>query len=144
LRARPFESTTRVASILPRKLPLTLLARRSAFPLCSAFPLRSLPPSFVAIAAALAFSLAACAVPVEAGLDDAEANRVFYALSHASVDVSKSPDPGAEGKWRIDVAEADVPRALAVMRDEGLPRREAPGVLEALGKGALVPSVPSG
>ncbi len=34
----------------------------------------------------------------------------------------------------------DVPRALAVMRDEELPRAQPPGVLEALGKGSLVPS----
>jgi type III secretion protein J len=81
-----------------------------------------------------------CSVPIEAGLDDSEANRVFVALDHANLVVSKEPDPGAEGKWRVSVAESDVARALTVMRDEGLPRRDAPGVLDSIGKGSLVPS----
>lgn len=94
---------------------------------------------FVACALACLL-LGACSVPIEAGLDDAEANRVFVALDHASIDVSKEPDPGAEGKWRVSVAESDVARALTVMRDEGLPRRDTPGVLDSVGKGSLVPS----
>jgi type III secretion protein J len=82
----------------------------------------------------------ACAVPIETGLDDEAANRVFVALDHASIEVSKEPDPGTEGKWRVSVAEGDVARALTVMRDEGLPRQDKPGVLDAVGKGSLVPS----
>jgi len=62
------------------------------------------------------------------------------ALDHANIEVSKEPDPGAEGKWRVTVAESDVARALRVMRDEGVPRRETPGVLDSMGKGSLVPS----
>jgi type III secretion protein J len=88
----------------------------------------------------LALGLGACAVPIEAGLDDAEANRVFVALDHASIEASKEPDPGAEGKWRVSVAQSDMARALTVMRDEGLPRQDKPGVLEAVGRGSLVPS----
>src|SRR5580700_4711118 len=84
--------------------------------------------------------LAACSLPIEAGLDDGEANRVFVALDHAGIDVSKEPDPAAEGRWRVSVSENDVARALTVMRDEGLPRRDTPGVLDSIGKGSLVPS----
>jgi type III secretion protein J len=87
-----------------------------------------------------AFGLMACAVPIEAGLDDAEANRVFVALDHANIEVSKEPDPGTEGKWRVTVAESDVARALTVMHNEGLPRQDTPGVLDSVGKGSLVPS----
>jgi type III secretion protein J len=94
----------------------------------------------VATLAILVMTAAACAVPIEAGLDDSEANRVFFALSRASVEVTKEPDPSSEGHWRIAVAETDVGRALAVLQDEGLPRRDPPGVLEAVGKGSLVPS----
>lgn len=84
--------------------------------------------------------LGACSVPIEAGLDDAEANRVFVALDRASVEVSKEPDPGAEGKWRVAVPEGDVARALAVLRDEGLPRLASSGLTDSLSRGSLVPS----
>jgi type III secretion protein J len=93
-----------------------------------------------AVAAALAFTLAACGVPVEAGLDDAEANRVFLALDRAGVDATKEPDPAAEGRWRVNVAREDVARALLAMKEEDLPRREVPAAGAAAGKGSLVPS----
>jgi type III secretion protein J len=84
--------------------------------------------------------LSACAVPVAGALDDSEANRIVVALDRGSVDATKEPDPTAEGKWRVLVARDDVPHALSTMRDEELPRSTPPGVLEAVGKGALVPS----
>jgi type III secretion protein J len=84
--------------------------------------------------------LAACGVPVAGGLDDVEANRIFVALDRASVDAVKEQDPSGEGKWRVTVARDDLPRALAVMREEDLPRRDPLGVMDALGKGSLVPS----
>ncbi len=88
----------------------------------------------------LCLALAGCTAPVAGALDDSEANRVMVALDRAGVDATKEPDPTAEGKWRVDVPRDDVPRALAVMRDESLPRVAPSGVLEAVGKGSLVPS----
>jgi type III secretion protein J len=96
---------------------------------------RSLVPAVLA-----AMLATACSVPVEAGLDDSEANRVFVALDRANVGVSKEQDPAAEGKWRITVARDEVARALSVMREEGLPRRAPPPILDSLAKGSLVPS----
>jgi type III secretion protein J len=84
--------------------------------------------------------LTGCSVPVAGALDDTEANQVVVALERASVDATKEVDPQAEGKWRVTVTRDDVPHALAVMRDEELPRARPPGVLDAVGKGALVPS----
>jgi type III secretion protein J len=84
--------------------------------------------------------LSGCTVPVAGALDDAEANRVVVALGRASVDATKEPDPGAEGRWRVEVMRDDVGRALSVMRDEELPRAATPGVLDAVAKGSLVPS----
>jgi type III secretion protein J len=92
------------------------------------------------LAAVGLLALAACSVPVASDLDDSEANRVFVALSRVSIDATKEPDPTAEGKWRVDVARDDVPRALSAMREEQLPRRAPLGVLDSVGKGALVPS----
>jgi type III secretion protein J len=82
--------------------------------------------------------LAGCAAPVEVGLDDAEANRVFLALDRAGVDAVKDPDPSAEGRWRISVAREDVARALVAMKDDALPRATPQGGDPT--KGALVPS----
>jgi type III secretion protein J len=82
----------------------------------------------------------ACSAPIAGGLDDSEANRVVVTLDRARVEATKEPDPGAEGKWRVEVARDDVPRALSVLRDEELPRSAPTGVLEAIGKGSLVPS----
>jgi type III secretion protein J len=84
--------------------------------------------------------LAGCTAPVAGALDDSEASRVVVALDRASIDSSKEPDPATEGKWRVEVAREDVPRALVVMRDEELPRTAPAGVLDAVGKGSLVPS----
>jgi type III secretion protein J len=91
------------------------------------------------LAASLAL-LAACAVPVAGGLDDTEANRVFVALDRASIDATKEADPLTEGRWRVAVGRDDLPRALSIMREEDLPRRDLPSVVDAIGKGSLVPS----
>jgi type III secretion protein J len=85
-------------------------------------------------------SAAACSVSVAGGLDDSEANRVVVALERASIDSTKQPDPAVEGKWRVDVTRDDVSHALSALRDEELPRSTPPGVLDAVGRGTLVPS----
>jgi type III secretion protein J len=89
---------------------------------------------------AAALLLAGCSVPVAVGLEESDANRVVMALDRAGVDATKDVDPSAEGKFRIDVARDDAPRALAAMSDEELPRPKSKGVLDALDKGQLVPS----
>ena len=81
-----------------------------------------------------------CSVPVANGLDEGEANRIVVALDRASIDAAKESDPAAEGKFRVTVARDDVAAALGAMRDEELPRPRPAGVLDAFGKGALVPS----
>jgi type III secretion protein J len=84
--------------------------------------------------------VAGCAVPVAAGLDEPDANRIVVALDHAKIDATKEPDPGGDGKVRVTVARDDVARALAAMQGEGLPRPRPRGVLDTIDKGALVPS----
>ena len=91
-------------------------------------------------AALLAMLATGCAVPVAGGLDDTEANRVFVALDRANVDATKEVDPGNDGRWRVAVARDDLPRALSIMREEDLPRRDPPSIIDAVGKGSLVPS----
>jgi type III secretion protein J len=81
-----------------------------------------------------------CAAPVAAGLDEADANAIIVALDRASVDSSKEVDPATEGKFRVLVAHDDVARALVTLNGEELPRVKPASVLDAVGKGALVPS----
>lgn len=88
----------------------------------------------------LAFSLAACSVPVAGGLDETQANRVVVALDHAGVVAEKESDPAVEGRFRVSVERDEAPRAIVALREEELPVAAAPGLLDAMGKGALIPS----
>jgi type III secretion protein J len=90
--------------------------------------------------ALLAVFVLACAVPVAGGLDEGDANRVVAALDRASIEGTKESDPTVEGKFRITVMKDDAQRAILAMQSEGLPRARSPGVLDAVDKGALVPS----
>jgi type III secretion protein J len=83
---------------------------------------------------------AACSVPVARGLDEQDANRVATALEEQGVAASKEPDPQGEGRWLVSVAPDDAQAATAVLVSENLPPRPSPGVLEAMGEEALVPS----
>ncbi|HEY6460488.1 MAG TPA: hypothetical protein VIY73_10070 [Polyangiaceae bacterium] len=98
------------------------------------------PGGFARLALPALLFLAGCSVPVAGGLEDTEANRVVVALDRASIDATRESDPVVEGKWRVEVSRDDLPRALELMREEGLPRPTPPGVLDAVGKGSLVPS----
>lgn len=79
-------------------------------------------------------------MPVAASLDEDDANRIVVALDHAGVDGTKEIDAQSEGKFRVLVPRDDVAKALATMRDEELPRPHSVSVLDAMDKGALVPS----
>lgn len=96
--------------------------------------------SMKAACAVLLVGLAGCAVPVAAGLDEGDANRVVVALDQAGIDASKEVDPAAEGRFRVTVPRDESSRALATMADEQLPRPKNRGVLEAADRGQLVPS----
>jgi type III secretion protein J len=94
----------------------------------------------VPVALAALAALVGCTSPVAAGLDEGDANRVVVALDRATIDATKELDPGTEGKFRVVVARDDAARALVAMREEELPRSRPAGVLDAVGKGSLVPS----
>ena len=81
-----------------------------------------------------------CAVPVAGGLDEVEANRIVAALDRAGIEATKDRDPTVEGKFVITVIRDEAQRAIVTMQSEELPRPRAPGILDAIDKGALVPS----
>ncbi len=100
-------------------------------------PVKLLPPAF---GVALVTLFGGCAVPVAGSLDESQANRVVVALDRAGVGGEKEIDPASEGRFRVMVERDDAPRAIAALREEDLPSPNVPGLLDSMGKGALVPS----
>ncbi|MBX3250036.1 MAG: secretion protein [Myxococcales bacterium] len=99
-------------------------------------------PRGVARAVAWALALTAalgCEATLEAGLSEGEANQMIVALHAQGVGATKESE-GPEGRYRVRVTNDDVARALDVLRDEGLPRRDAPGFAEVFGQPGLVPT----
>jgi type III secretion protein J len=84
--------------------------------------------------------LAACNVPVAGGLEEGDASQAVVVLERNGFAAEKERDPEKEGAFRVLVGRDEAPGALAVLGAEGLPPRAAPGVLDALGKGSMVPS----
>jgi len=85
-------------------------------------------------------ALVGCSVPVAGALDETQANRIVVALDRAGVAAEKESDPAAEGRFRVSVERDEAPRAIAALREEELPAPAPPGLLDAMGKGALIPS----
>ncbi len=90
--------------------------------------------------AAVGASAGGCSAPIAADLAEREANEAVVALEASGVAATKEPDPAHEERWRVTVPRREAAPAVAVLQARGLPRPEAPGVLDALGAGSLVPS----
>jgi type III secretion protein J len=88
----------------------------------------------------LALFVGACSVPISAGLEEADASQAVVALEKSGIAAEKDKDPDHENAYRVLVAKDDAASALGVLSQEGLPPRDAPGVLDALGRGSIVPS----
>lgn len=82
----------------------------------------------------------ACSVPVAQDLDENDANEAVVALETQGVVASKEPDPAHEGRWLISVPREEATGAAGILSRESLPAEAAPGVLDAMGKGSIVPS----
>lgn len=93
-----------------------------------------------ACALALAALLSGCSAPVATSLLEDDANRVLLALHRSGIHGEKEIDPAAEGRFLVLVHRNEVSRAVVTLRDEELPPRPSPGVLDAVGKSSLVPS----
>lgn len=91
---------------------------------------------------ALALALVGCQAELSAGLDEAQADAVVVALDQAGIGAEREREEPARdpARYRVMVPRADLPAALGVLHDQGLPREREPG-WEALFDGAgLVPS----
>ena len=76
-------------------------------------------PSRALAAALLCTALAGCKVGVYSNLDEQEANKMMAALTAQAVVASK--ERVGDSGWQLQVEEGDLPRALDVLRDAGLP-----------------------
>lgn len=91
--------------------------------------------------ASVAWLVACTPATLRTGLDEVDANRVLVSLDAAAILATKVPDPGAgAGRYRIDVARDDVPRALRVLAAT-LPDRPQPGIADLYAKPGLVPTL---
>lgn len=85
--------------------------------------------------------LVACEATIEEGLEERQANAILVALNQQGIAGSKEHDTGRQGEgFRVTVPPGEVPRALSILREEGLPRRIEPGLSEVFSEGALVPT----
>ncbi|HEX3595489.1 MAG TPA: hypothetical protein VHU80_10315, partial [Polyangiaceae bacterium] len=92
------------------------------------------------VAASVLLVAAGCAVSVQGELDETRANRAVALLSTNGIAAEKSADPAEPGRFRVEVANDEAARAAVILVDEGPSTHDAPGVLDALGSGNLVPS----
>lgn len=99
---------------------------------------RELKPARLALGAALV--ACACSAPVASNLPESEANRAVVALEQHGVFAEKERDPEAEGRFRVNVGRDEAAAAAGVLAQEAVPGRDAPGVLQSLGSGSMVPS----
>jgi type III secretion protein J len=91
-------------------------------------------------ATALGCVLSSCSAPVSSDLPEAEANRAVVALEAQGVAAEKERDPESENRFRVMVARDEAAAAAAILNREALPSAAAPGILESLGEGSVVPS----
>ncbi len=92
--------------------------------------------------AGLMVALGGCQATLQTGLPEAQANDVLIALDGRGIHATKESEPGGgEGaSFAVRVAPDDVAAALAVLRQEDLPRAPDPGMHDVFGAGSLVPT----
>ncbi|MEM9067529.1 MAG: secretion protein [Myxococcota bacterium] len=83
-----------------------------------------------------------CEATLATGLTEDEANQIVVALHTQGIGATKGEADGAgDGpRFIVNVAPEEVAPALAVMRADELPQRDAPGLHEVFGEGGLVPT----
>lgn len=85
--------------------------------------------------------LGACSAEVVHGLSETQANQVASVLAEQGVPAEKEREEGAKGeRWTVAVGRDDKARALAIMRENGLPKSSGRGLAEVFPKSSLIPT----
>jgi type III secretion protein J len=96
-----------------------------------------LPVSFLLVCVALC----GCSERLHGSLTEREANEILAALAAQGLDANKEKESGrGNGTYEVRVAARELPRALALLHELGLPRESPPGLEKLLGEGGLIPS----
>jgi type III secretion protein J len=108
-------------------------------------PLDRARPSTALTLAVAAALCAGCEAELSSGLDEAQADEVVLALDEAGIGADRERADTAAGAaesatYRVVVARGDLAAALAVLREQELPRRSAAGFEELFDDTGLVPS----
>jgi len=82
--------------------------------------------------------LCACSTKVQHGLAERDADEIQSVL--ADHGISAQPVSEGKDKWAVQVPQASASEAIRVMRENNLPRQEAPGFAEVFGQGSMVPT----
>ncbi len=81
-----------------------------------------------------------CTVDFEHGLDEEQANQITALLDQSGFAADKASDDTQPGTFKITLARSEVPAALVLISDHGLPRRGQKGLAESFANEGLVPS----
>lgn len=83
-----------------------------------------------------------CDTAIESGLEETQANEVIVALDSQGISAVKAREEGTSdvAHYRVEVAQGDVGRSLAVLRAAELPHHPQPGLADVFGEGGLVPT----
>ncbi len=84
--------------------------------------------------------LAGCSAEVASDLAESEANQVIVALGQDGIAASKAPDPNHEGRFMVQIPQADLSLAVVALQRAGLPAERSAGVLDSLGESGLIAS----
>jgi type III secretion protein J len=84
----------------------------------------------------LAAALAACRVELYSGLTESEANQMLAALAGARIEAAKVQ--GGETGWQLQVDERDLPAAVEILQERGLPGPRHASLGEVFQKQGLV------
>ncbi len=86
-------------------------------------------------------------MPIVNNVDEREANEIIVYLAKNNVEAQKSPSSageiagaGASNMWNIIVNESDSVKAMALLNEVGLPRRQGTNLLELFAKSGLMSS----
>jgi type III secretion protein J len=91
------------------------------------------------VVALLVLALAACTTELERGLSEASADEIVVTLADHGIGATKEAERGS-GRFGVRVLESEVPAALSVLRDEGLPREVSPSLAESFAEPSLIPT----
>jgi type III secretion system YscJ/HrcJ family lipoprotein len=134
------QGTARLKRLASVTLWGTIVGLAVSIPLFYWLRERSILPSILAYAAALALFAAGCdkETTLHSNLEERQANLVMAALIDAGITCHKAP--GEEGTWNVTVTEAKFAEAVNLLEREGLPRRPHQGIGEVFKKTGMISS----